>query len=231
MRGIFLYVLVLSITNVFSQSGYNNKAKKMKIVYIGDPMCSWCYGISNELIAVKEAFEDQLGFDVIVGGLRPGGGDEWNAEFKGFLKHHWEEVNTRSGMPFGYKLFERDAFLYDTEPSCRAVVIARELNEDKTMIFFKMVQKGFYLENRDPKDVDFYKEICTATGIDFAVFKTKFEDPRYKAKTVEDFQYSAKVGVRSFPTVLFQKDGQLYPIAQGFATKETMTARIKEFMN
>ena len=67
---------------------------------------------------------------IVLGGLRPGGGEAWNEEFKGFLKHHWEEVTARSGQPFGDKLFSLDHFNYDTEPACRAVVVARGMKPE-----------------------------------------------------------------------------------------------------
>ena len=45
----------------------------MALIYIGDPMCSWCWGSSD---VVKEArasaLEKGIQFSAIVGGLRPG---------------------------------------------------------------------------------------------------------------------------------------------------------------
>ena len=71
-------------------------------------MCSWCYGIALELKSLKEYYaKEGIQFEIVAGGLRPRGGDEWTEEFKGFLKHHWEEVAERSGQKFGFKLFER----------------------------------------------------------------------------------------------------------------------------
>ena len=103
-----------------SLEGETSKAQKAdgEIIYIGDPMCSWCWGISNHLQELKEHFAEHK-FSIVLGGLRPGGGDPWDDNFKGFLKHHWEEVTARSGQPFGYKLFDRASFNYDTEPPCR----------------------------------------------------------------------------------------------------------------
>jgi putative protein-disulfide isomerase len=63
-----------------------------KIIYVGDPMCSWCYGISKHLILLKNHFSN-LEFNIVVGGLRPGGGDVWDEQFKVFIQHHWKEVN------------------------------------------------------------------------------------------------------------------------------------------
>lgn len=116
-----------------------------EIIYVGDPMCSWCWGISHHLRLLKDALP-QLGFNIVVGGLRPGGGDEWNDQMKAFLKHHWEEVNHRSGQPFGEKIFDLEEFDYDTEPACRAVVASRKWMAAYVLDFYEEVSRKFYVD-------------------------------------------------------------------------------------
>jgi hypothetical protein len=60
-----------------------------EILYFGDPMCSWCWGITNDLEMLKEHFKQELQFELILGGLRPGGGDKWDKKMKKMLKGHW----------------------------------------------------------------------------------------------------------------------------------------------
>ena len=64
---------------------------KTTIIYVGDPMCSWCYGFSPEITKVKEQFP-LLDFRIVLGGLRPNGKEEING-MADFLKKHWEHVN------------------------------------------------------------------------------------------------------------------------------------------
>ena len=131
------------------------KRKSQEVIYVGDPMCSWCWGISDHLKELqKYLHEEGIDYNIIVGGLRPGGGDPWNQEMKNFLKHHWDEVNQRSGQPFGSRLFELDHFDYDTEPSCRAVVTAKHiLDMGGVSSFFEEVQRKFYVENEEGKKI------------------------------------------------------------------------------
>ncbi len=78
--------------------------------------------VANNIQKLRNHFSESLDFELVMGGLRPGGGDPWNAEMKSFLKEHWDHVKTASGQEFGYSLFERNEFDYDTEPPSRAVV-------------------------------------------------------------------------------------------------------------
>ena len=55
--------------------------------YVGDPMCSWCWGISPTVSAVEAFCAAQgIDFSITMGGLRAGGGDPF-AGFGGFGGH------------------------------------------------------------------------------------------------------------------------------------------------
>lgn len=201
----------------------------LTVIYVGDPMCSWCWGISKELKKLKTYQETRGGeFELVLGGLRPGGGDDWDDEFKGFLKHHWEEVNERSGQPFGYDLFKRDSFNYDTEPSCRAVVVAREFIPEKKLEFFEAVQQRFYVLNEDPNDTEFYKPLCERFGIDYLEFKKKFLSLEAKQETNKDFILNRRWGVKGYPSILIKKENQMYLIANGYAKFNDLKERLEE---
>lgn len=192
-----------------------------EIIYVGDPMCSWCWGISNHLKQLKSS-NPQYKFTIVVGGLRPGGGEAWNDEMKAFLRHHWEEVTKRSGQPFGYELLERDEFNYDTEPPCRAVVASRAWVADEELAFYEAVSRKFYVDNEDPGDPEFYKSICKQFDIDFEQFLTKFQSEEIKYATHQEFQLNRQWGVRGYPTVLFKTGDQLYQINNGYAEYDDM---------
>ena len=211
-----------------TNSTNNNKPK---LIYVGDPMCSWCYGIAEELAQTTEHYNKTLDLEIIMGGLRAGGGEEWNTQFKDFLKHHWEDVGMLSGQPFKFDILKWESFDYDTEPSCRAVVTVQSIDNKQALAFFKEVQKGFYLENRDPKTIEFYKPICQQMGINFELFSDKFESNEMKAATKQHFQKSQQIGVRSFPTILVEYKGQLHLVASGYSTFEKMKEKIDNIIN
>ncbi|MEM7572549.1 MAG: DsbA family protein [Bacteroidota bacterium] len=201
----------------------------VEIVYVGDPMCSWCWGISptiNQLAAAAAA--NGITFTTLVGGLRPGGGDEWNQEFADFLRHHWEEVSARSGQPFNYGLLDAPAFNYDTEPACRAVVAARQMNPAAERRFFELVQHHFYVQNNDPAQLSFYQPICAELGLDFEAFVRLFSSAEIIEATRAEFQLHRNWGVRGYPTVLFRQDNQLTVIARGFSSFDQLWAAVSD---
>lgn len=201
-----------------------------EIIYVGDPMCSWCWGISNHLKELKVYFP-QYKFSVVLGGLRPGGGEAWDQRMKDFLKHHWEEVTKRSGQPFGYALFDKEEFNYDTEPPCRAVVAAKKWLGDDVLTFFEAVSEKFYVDNEDPGQAEFYKSICEMFEIPFDEFVKEFEKDETKYKTNQDFQLNRQWGVKGYPTVLFKAKEELYQINHGYTEFAQMREVIQKIKN
>lgn len=196
------------------------------IIYVGDPMCSWCWGIAKELEELKNHYAADYDFELIMGGLRPGGGEEWNSQFQNFLRGHWVHIQEKTGQPFSFDLLEKDQFNYDTEPACRAVRVVRDMATDKELDFFKAIQYRFYYENQDPKTVEFYKNICEKMELDFESFSSKFLSEKYKKLVREDFVKSADMGVRGFPTIVLQKGEEYYLIANGYVEFDLMRERI-----
>ncbi len=201
----------------------------VEIIYVGDPMCSWCWGISPALHRLEvRARREGIPYRIVVGGLRPDDSQSWDQEFRKFLRHHWEEVNQRSGQPFGTSLFDRAAFSYNTEPSCRAVVAARLIDPAVESRFFELVQYGFYVKNEDPGELEFYRSVCEETGIDFDRFAETFVSQEARRLTLIDFRTNRSWGVTGYPTVIFRKGDQLTAIARGFSTFENLWAAVEE---
>ena len=211
--------------------GHGKIADKTEIIYVGDPMCSWCWGISPTLIQLRDYYqEEQIGYRIVVGGLRPGGGDPWNEQMKDFLREHWGHVTEMSGQPFGYKLMELDEFNYDTEPSCRAVVAARPWVKEKEMEFFEAIQRKFYVDSEDPTRPQFYASICDAFNINYAEFLNRFESPAVSQETQKEFSLNRQWGVKGYPSVILLHQDQLFLLANGYATFDEMHGRIQHIL-
>ncbi len=206
--------------------------------YVGDPMCSWCWGISPTVKKLEAyCIENGLDFSLVVGGLRSGGGDFWGESFKSFLRHEWTHIHEMTGQPFGFSLLDASFFDYDTEPACRAVVaataLARECGLPRTtpLAFFSAIQQAFYVEGKDPKEMEFYRTICDAVGLDFKRFCQEFTSARALKDVKADFARCRDWGVRSFPSILIEKSGNTRLLAAGYTTPDALIARVEEIRN
>ncbi len=199
-------------------------AQETTIVYIGDPMCSWCYGFAPEISEVKEHYPN-LNFEVVLGGLRPNG-TETMKDLGDFLEHHWAEVHERSGQPFNYGIIGDETFILDTEPGCRAVVAARSMKAGIEMDFFKAVQKAFFVDNKDMRASETFGDVAEEMGFDRAEFLQVFESEECRYNTRADFQLSAEMGIRGFPSVVVKHGDQFFLIANGYREADDLIKTI-----
>jgi len=210
----------------------DEKYKDAGLIYVGDPMCSWCWGIAPALKELRDHYKPKgIGFDIVVGGLRPGGGDPWDDQMKDFLKHHWQEVTARSGQTFGYELFDKESFHYDTEPPCRAAVAARPFVKGKELEFFTALKHKFYVLSEDPNEEVFYESICQDFGIDFNDFLERFRSEEVRKETHDEFLLNRNWGVKGYPAVILKKGEGLYSVAQGFSSFEQMQELVENILS
>lgn len=200
-----------------------------KLIYVGDPMCSWCYGISEELAQLKQHFEDELDFEIVLGGLRPYN-KETMAELSVFLTQHWMDVKSRSGQEFNFDILNDETITYDTEPPSRAVLVVRRLSAGKEFEFFKAIQHVFYFENKNMHLAESYHEVLKKMDIDVQIFNVLFDSEEIKGLVKLDFARARQLGANSFPTLLLQVGDSLHLVNRGFAPKKEMIQAIERIL-
>ena len=203
--------------------------------YVGDPMCSWCWGMAPVIERVALFCQAEgVPFKLTVGGLRVGGGDPWDENFKRFLRHEWSHIGRVTGQPFGFALLDRPYFNYDTEPPCRAVVLAEKMASARglpamtKLAFFVAVQRKFYVEGQDPAQADYYREPCAHAGLPFDAFRDAFASASARQDVAGDFALSRRLGVRGFPSLLLEERGQVTVLAVGAMDAGVILARLRQ---
>ncbi|WP_334190115.1 DsbA family protein [Noviherbaspirillum sp.] len=192
-----------------------------RLVYIADPMCSWCYGFGPELSALLAGLPD-LPLDIVVGGLRAGNTQPMDAGLKAKLLSHWRQVGERSGLPFNEDALGRAGFVYDTEPACRAVVTARLLSPSTALPVFHAIQHAFYAQGLDTTQATVLARVSadamSKAGfvIDADTFRATWDASATVADTQADFLQTQRWGVRGFPTLVLERQGELHLVSSGY---------------
>lgn len=192
------------------------------ILVFADPMCSWCWGFQPELKKISDALNERAAMEVVMGGLRPGTTESWKGEMQTYVHHHWQEVEKKTGQPFDYSRMEDDDFIYDTEPSCRAVVCARELEPSLGMKVYHDLQQAFYAGGKDITKESVITEIVVAAGIDKEKFLTLFTSSQSRDLVMHDFKRTRAFGVKGFPSIVCADDGQYAFLTLGYRPFDAM---------
>ncbi|HQT43123.1 MAG TPA: DsbA family protein [Halothiobacillus sp.] len=202
------------------------------LVYFADPMCSWCWGFSPVISTIRAAFGDRLPIRLVLGGLRPGTTTPMDEAAKANTRKHWEHVHTASAQRFDYKFFDRPEFIYDTEPACRAVVLARRRSIAMALDTLAAIHYAFYAENQDVTAPDILARIFVSLGGDEAMFQAEFSETALSQETQRDFYISQQTGVTGFPT-LIAGTGAEAPfelVTQGFQTAAHVLPALRDWL-
>ncbi|HEY2623774.1 MAG TPA: hypothetical protein VGI53_10020 [Dyella sp.] len=210
----------------------------MKLIFVGDPMCSWCYGFAKQLSEVQGAFPD-MSLDMVVGGVGAGATEPLTLAQREFRLGHWSRVEAVSGLPFDRDTFKaRTGFVYDTEPACRAVVAARLMAPSiDPLSVFRAIQHGFYAEGLDVTDGTVLAGLVaeTMTRIGFPTtaeaFLAVWRAHETVAATREDFLQARAWGISSFPTLLLQEGSRLHNLVTGFVGAAELRSLIEARIN
>lgn len=180
------------------------------LVYFADPMCSWCWGFAPVMQALGDRYGERLPVRLILGGLAVGTAKALDEQGKASIREHWEHVAELAGQPFDFRFFERDGFVYDTEPACRAVVAARRLSPGSALGFLSHLHRGFYAANRDITDRDTLLALAEDFGLDRAAFAAAFDAEETRQETLADFQITRNTGIDGYPALLAGNSGGGY---------------------
>jgi len=199
----------------------------MRLLYVADPMCSWCYGFGPELRKLLSARPD-LELQLVMGGLRPYNRDPMSPAFLEMLQEHWAHVARASGLEVNPEALRIEGFVYDTEPACRGVVTARSIDATKAFNYYSLVQVSFYRDARDVTREDILVELARDAGYDESLFAATLRSEPAKRVTMHDFETSQRLGVSGFPTLAVGYEDELFLVTSGWVSADVLEERLAE---
>lgn len=192
-----------------------NSTSPLRLVYVGDPMCSWCWGFAPVLEALQERHD--LPVDIIVGGLRPGPeAAHLDESLRAYLRTEWSRIAEETGQPFDFRTLEREDWVYDTEVAAMAVVTMRRLREDLTLPFFLRIQRAFYAEAVDVTMPDAFPALASESGADPDAFMAVLTEGTAKEEAWNDFALARRMGVAGFPSLFLTDQQRMLLVTYGY---------------
>ncbi|MFL9814833.1 DsbA family protein [Stutzerimonas sp. VN223-3] len=202
-----------------------------RLIYVMDPMCSWCWGFAPVVQSlVAQAKEQGVGADLVVGGLRQErtamdqAGRERTASY-------WRAVHEASGQPFNFDGGLPEGLVYDTEPACRALVAARSLDAKLAWTLAGLIQHAFYVESRNVTLPPELVDLAEAVGIPRIEFSDRFDSQPVRDATAADFNWARNLGISGFPTLLAEHNGQLALLTNGFQPLDVLSPLLARWLD
>ena len=200
------------------------------LIYVADPMCSWCWGFSPVLEEMTRRYHDRVSLQLMMGGLRPGNTERFDESRRAYILQHWHAVHKRTGQPFNFQFQMEPDFTYDTEPASRATVVVRQLVPGKEWSFLKSVQEAFYVQNADVTRAEVLENLAVKLGVDASQFRQTFQGPQMKPLVWEEFDQARQLGVSGFPTLLGRQGQSVSTLMHGYQGFESLALLLEQFL-
>jgi putative protein-disulfide isomerase len=204
----------------------------MKLIYIMDPLCGWCYGNSQTIQKLHDKYKDKLEFEMLPAGMWTGqNARKQSKQMATYIKKHDLHIQQQTGTLFGadyFKLIEDESIVLDSEIPSRAIVTVTKNWKVKTIPFAIEVQKARYLYGNDLNIDATYEAICQLLSLDTNAFFLNFYSTDIKQETQNTFALAQKKA-SSYPTLLLENNGESYLLEQGYAAFDTIVEHIQTF--
>ncbi len=193
-----------------------------RLVYVADPMCSWCFGFAPVLAEVEARFAESVPVLCVLGGLAPDDDAPMDGETKAYVRAAWRAVAARTGVAFNDAFWERCEPRRSTWPACRAVLVAGERGAE----MFAAIQRAYYVEARDPSRRATLLELAGELELDVDAFDRALDANPTRELLALHFAERDRLGVRGYPSLILEQGGAATVIAAGWTPLDLVLERL-----
>ncbi len=131
-----------------------------------------------------------------------------------------------TGVEFGddyNAVLEDGTRVMDSTAAATGLVALRRQAPERALDFAGAIQKAWYQDGKELRDVQVYREIAEQYGLDADAVAAAFEDPEVEAEALEDFRELRRMGVQQYPTLLIHTENGIQRLGGPVSSAEALT--------
>ncbi len=200
----------------------------VKLHYVHDPMCSWCWGYKPTLELLKQQLPASIEFNYVVGGLAPDSDEPMSEEMKGKLQAIWKQIEAKLGTEFNHEFWTECKPVRSTYPACRAVIAAGFQDHYEAML--EAIQHAYYLRAMLPHSQDTHLQLAEELGMNVQQFENDLSSKLLESELDDQLGFKEAIGVHSYPTLMLEVNGIFTEVALDYHSSETTLKSIREVL-
>lgn len=203
----------------------------IELVYLHDPMCSWCWAFRPAFTALVEQLPASLTVRKVVGGLAPDNDQPMPQEMRAKLKGIWQTIQrVVPGTRFNFAFWEDCTPRRSTYNACRAVLAAARLSPSHEDRMIDAIQRAYYLDARNPSDLDTLIDLAAEIGLDRARFAAEIASAGVEARLREEVAFARREPFHGFPSLAVRAANELHPIGVDYRDAAPMRRQIEAIL-
>ncbi len=199
-----------------------------KLIYVHDPMCSWCWGYKPTWQKLESALANILPIEYRIGGLAADSDQPMSADMQLQLQAIWQKISSQLGTEFNFGFWQECQPRRSTYPSCRAALIARGFNKEPQMI--AAIQQAYYLKAQNPSDEDVLIKLSEKIGLDASLFAQYLHSNELKRRFDDELNYVRSLPIQGFPSLVLIRNNRAYPIAINYTDWQQTLSEIQSYL-
>lgn len=202
---------------------------KNTLIYVHDPMCSWCWGFEPVRQKLFDAVADGFEIRRLVGGLAPDSQEPMPMAMQSGLQQTWQRIEqVIPGTSFNYDFWRDCAPRRSTYPSNRAVIAARQQGDRFDEAMTARIQQAYYQEARNPSDDETLIELAENIGLEVDAFTSSLKSEATQQLLVDEINKARSMGMDSFPSLMVEQGGGLHPLMINYTDVDAMLRQVAQ---
>lgn len=200
------------------------------LIYVHDPMCSWCYGFRPTWNALKAQLPKSLPVVSLLGGLAEDSSEPMAPETAEYLKEVWTRIESVCDVQFDFSYWDQNPLPpRTTYIACRAVIAAERL-AGRGDAFAARIQDAYYNEAQNVWDARVLTGLAESFGFRAEAFQQALNSDDVYAVHEEQRALASRLEITGYPSLLLIKEEQGYPIAIRHGDADSMCEEISDLM-
>jgi len=202
-----------------------------RLYYAHDPMCSWCWAFAPIWDKLEREiathFPEKIRVEKLLGGLAPDSDERMPEAMQQHLQETWATIQQRvPGTQFNFDFWHLCKPRRSTWRACRAVIAARNQEQQFDSLMTWAIQQAYYLRAKNPSNRDTLVTLAADIGADYELFAKELDSDATRAHHLKEMQLVRKLGIQGFPSLVLIKGQQANGIKLNFSDTDTMLEQI-----
>lgn len=184
---------------------------KMKIYYLFDPLCGWCYGASATLQKINEIYPAEL----LPTGLFYQSGRKMDADFARYAWSNDQRIEKLTGQPFSQAYLEnvlQGQGEFNSANSLLALTAVQQIAPEKELAVLSALQTARYVDGLDNADLTVVEQVLHKLNLSQVVLLLREQSTKVALEQRLQFgqQLANHCGVQVVPQLIVEKDERLH---------------------
>jgi len=185
----------------------------IRLFYIHDPMCSWCYAFIPSWAALQNTLPESIQVKYLLGGLAPDTTDPMPLSTRKMVQQAWQKIEeTVPGICFNFDFWQENTPIRSTYPACRAVLSAKKQNVKYEQKMIATIQLAYYQKAKNPSLSETLHHCAGEIGLNTEIFITDLNSPEINNELLQEIQLVRSMKIYSFPSLCLIQDDKSFLI-------------------